>query len=144
MTQEQEPIKIIIPVEEETPLVPERTGPDVKGTVTRAGKTAVKTTVGAVKKAWQSEPRRKVTGSVMRGAAAVASKSGRFVGDKVAQAAEKQARERVMAVQTRLKETDWKQEAKRSTAGGLRWLSQKLARLAQKFASGEEKAASGG
>ena len=74
-----------------------------------------------------------MTRGVARGTAKVAGKTSRFVSEKVAQAAERQARERVTAVQTRLQETDWKAEAKKGTAQGLHWLSERLSRLATKI-----------
>ena len=133
MTQEQEILKIEIPVEEETPFVPDQPRPDVKAKAVEVGKTAVSATARTAKKAWDSEPRRKVTRGVARGTAKVAGKTSRFVSEKVAQAAERQARERVTAVQTRLQETDWKAEAKKGTAQGLHWLSERLSRLAAKI-----------
>lgn len=133
MTQEQEILKIEIPVEEETPFVPERPRSDVKAKAVAAGKTAVSATAHTAQKAWDSEPRRKVTRSVARGTAKVAGKTSKFVTEKVAQAAERQARERATAVQTRIRETDWKAEAKSGTARSLNWLSQRLSQLAAKI-----------
>lgn len=133
MTQEQEILKIEIPVEEETPFVAEQPRPDVKAKAQEIGKTAVSTTARTAKRAWDSEARRKVTRGVARGTAKVAGKTGHFVSEKVAQAAERQARERVTAVQTRLKEIDWKTEAQKGTVRGLHWLSDRLARLAAKI-----------
>lgn len=132
MNQEQEILKIEIPVEEEPPFVPEagRARRDVKGMAARAGKTAVKATARTAKRAWNSAPRRKVTRGVVKGTTAVTRKSGRLLSEKVAQTAERQARERVTAVQTRIQETDWKAEAKNGTARGLHWLSDRLAWLA--------------
>lgn len=133
MTQEQDILKIEIPVEEEAPFVPEPAGSDVKGKVVAAGKTAVTATTRTAKKAWDSEPRRKVTRGVAKGTAKAVGKTSKFVGEKVGQAAERQARERVTAVQTRIKETDWKTEAKSASARSLRWLSDRLSRLAAKI-----------
>lgn len=133
MTQEQDILKIEIPVEEETPFVPEQPRPGVKAKVADVGKTAVSATARTAKRAWDSEPRRKVTQGVVRGTTKAAGKTSKFVSEKVAQAAEKQARERVTAVQTRLKETDWKAEAKSGTARSLQWLSNRLARLAARI-----------
>jgi hypothetical protein len=133
MTQKQEILKIEIPVEEETPLIPEQSRPDVRAKAVSAGKTAVSATAHTAKKVWDSEPRRKITRGVARGTAKAANKAGHFVSEKVAPTAERQARERVTAVQTRLKETDWKAEAKSGTARSLHWLSERLARLAAKI-----------
>lgn len=125
----QEPIKIEI-AEKETPFIPESSRPNIKTKAAQAGKTIASKTAKTAQKAWQSEPRRKVTRGVAKGATAVASKSGRFLSEKVAQTAERQARERAAAVQTRIRETDWKAEAKSGTVKSLRWLSERLARLA--------------
>ena len=135
MIQEQEPIKIEIPVEEETPFVPEHEGrgSNAKAKAAQVGKSVASTTARTVRKAWDSESRRKVTRGVAQGATTVASKGGRFVSEKVAQAAERQAREQVTAVQTRVKETDWKAEAKNGTAQSLRWLSHRLSCLAARL-----------
>lgn len=133
MTQEPKILKIEIPVEEETPFVPEQPRSNVKTKAVQAGRTAVSATARTAHKAWDSEPRRKVTRGVARGTAKVASKTGKFVSEKVAQAAERQARERVTAVQTRIQETDWKAEAKNGTARSLNWLSKRLSRLAAKI-----------
>lgn len=133
MTKEQDILKIEIPVEEEAPFVPERPRPDVKEKVKAAGKTAVSATAHTAKKAWDSEPRRKVTRSVARGTAKVVGKSSQFVSEKVGQAVERQARERATAVQTRIKETNWKAEAQTGAARSLNWLSQRLARLAARI-----------
>ncbi len=118
---EQEPIKIVIKEDEAAPFVPENGGRDVKG---RVGE--------AAKKAWRSEARKKVTRGVRKGAAAVAAKGGQAAQAAVVQRAEDQARQRVERAKTRIRETDWKAEAKTGTGRGLRWLSQKLARLAER------------
>lgn len=133
MTQEQEILKIEIPVEEETPFIPERPRSDVKAKAVAAGKTAVSATARTAQKAWDSEPRRKVTRGVARGTARAAGKTSKFVSEKVVQAAERQARERATAVQTRIQETDWKAEAKNGTVRSLNWLSERLSRLVAKI-----------
>jgi hypothetical protein len=133
MAQEHEILKIEIPVEEETPFVPERPRPNVKVTVKEAGKTAVSAAAHAAKKVWNSEPRRKVTRGAARGTAKIVGKSSQFVGQKVGEVVEKQARDRATAVQTRIKETDWKTEVQTGTAHSLNWLSQRLAGLAARL-----------
>ena len=126
--QEQEPIIIIIE-DEETPLVPEKRGVDVKAKAGAAGQQVAATTRQAAAKAWDSEPRKKVTGGIKKGATAVAAKGGQIMAD----AAEKQAKKQAEAVQVKIKETDWKAEAKTGTANGLRWLSEKVSVLADRF-----------
>ena len=128
----QEPIKIEIS-EEEAPFMPESRRLNVKTKATQAGKIIASQTAQTARKVWNSTPRRKVTRGVAKGATAVAGKSSRFISEKIAQTAERRAREGVTAVQTRLRETDWKAEAKGGTANGLRWLSERLARLAARI-----------
>ncbi|MCA9933590.1 MAG: hypothetical protein H6662_08155 [Ardenticatenaceae bacterium] len=136
------PIKIIIPPEEddtavpiieEPPLVPERTPLSAK-TKRAAGKMG-KLTFKTAKKAWNTEARRKVTRGLRKGTTAVAAKGAEVVGKQVRKTAEKQAKERAAAVQTRLRETDWKAEAQTGMAKGLRWLSERLAALANRMKS---------
>ena len=50
----------------------------------------------------------------------------------------RRSREAVTAVQTRIKETDWKEEARQGTVRGLQWLSQQLAHLADRFSPAEK------
>lgn len=142
MTKEQDVLKIEIPVEEEATFVPERPRSDVKTKMKEAGKMAVSATAQTAKKAWNSEPRRKVTRGVARGTAKVVGKSSQFVGEKIGQAVERQARERATAVQTRIKETDWKAEAKTGAVRSLNWLSQRLSRLAARINTPRPKDAS--
>lgn len=135
MADEEIPIKIVIPVEEETPFVPERPRPGAAEQMGQAGKQVTETAKSVAQKAWRSEARRKMTVGVKRGAAAVTAKGAQLVQDKVVAAAEQQARETVTAAQTRLRETDWQLVAKRETAKGLRWLSRQAARLAERLAA---------
>ncbi len=136
------PIKILIPEEEdattipvveEPPLVPEvpggRSGARARQAAKKIGKGAGK----AARRVWRSEARRKVTRGMRKGATAAAAKGTEVIGNQVRQTAERQAQERVTAVQTRLRETDWKEEAKTGTAKGLHWLSQRLSSLAARL-----------
>ncbi len=133
MTNEEIPIKILIPVEEELPLVAEKTRPDVKGAASKAGQQIARTAKQATKKVWQSNARKKVTGCVKRGATAVAAKGAQVMHDTVVKTAEKQAKERATAVQTRIKETDWKEASKAGVVNTLRWMSHKLGQLAERL-----------
>ncbi len=142
---EEIPIKILVPEEEATtipvveerPLVPEVPG-GRSGFRSRAGararQAAKKTGQGAGKAArriWRSEARRKITRGVGKGATAVAAKGTQVIDRQVRKTAERQAQ----AVQTRLRETDWKAEAKTGAAKGLRWLSQQFSSLAARLTS---------
>ncbi len=141
------PIKIIVPPEtdaevipvlEEAPLLAERpsrsTGAQVKQTAVAAGQQVA----NAAQKAWRTEARRKVTRGLKRGTTAAAAKGSKLVQDKVVAAAERQAREQAAAVQTRLKEMDWKAEAQTGAAKTLRWLSARLSSLAARLTPTKE------
>ncbi len=141
MQEERDYLKIEIPVEEDAPFVPEQAGTSrVKESAGRlaesagnAGRQVTETAVSTAKKAWQSDARKKVTNEVKRGASTVAGKTARVVQDKMVKTAEEQAKAQYEAMQTRVRETDWKHEAQSGTARGLRWLSQKFAELAERF-----------
>ncbi|MCB8967187.1 MAG: hypothetical protein H6665_01060 [Ardenticatenaceae bacterium] len=142
MTNEQ-PIKIIIPPEEdaaveEPVLVPERPSRNPSPQVKQVAGAAGKQVVGVAKKAWDTDARRKVTGGMKRGATAVAAKGTKLVQDKVVETAERQAREQAAAMQTRIKETDWKAEAQSGTAKALQWLSTSLSNLAARLTPAKE------
>ncbi len=131
MANPEEPIRIVIE-EEDLPLVPDkpaRSAPDLKAQAEKVGQKAGE----VAQKAWDSDSRRKVTDSVKHGVSTVANKSTKAVGTKVAEVVEQQTREQVNALQNRVQETDWKEEARKGTVSGLRWLSAQLARLADRF-----------
>lgn len=134
MTQEHEPGRIVITEEDVAPFVAEKPAAGLREQADRMTQQVSDT----ARQAWESETRRKVTGKVREGVATVATKSSQLVRDKVSEAAERQAREAVTAVQTRIKETDWKEEARQGTVRGLQWLSQQLARLADRFSPAEK------
>jgi len=138
MTEEQTPIIIVIPEEEEIPFVPERPGSDVQGKTSKIGKRVTETAGMTIKKAKQSKVWEKTTRSLKRGANSIMTKGGRFVGDKIAEVTERQAREKATAVRTRIQSVDWKQEAKTGTAKGLRWLSNSLSKMAERFTPVEQ------
>jgi hypothetical protein len=140
MTQDQEPIRIVI-TEEDLPLVPEdkpRRGPDVAGAAKNAAAGAGQAAGSAAKKVWDSEPRRKVTGSVSRGVTAVTAKSSKAIANKVGETIEAQTRRQVEAMQSRAQEVDWKEEAQKGAATGLQWLSQQVSELADRFTPAEK------
>lgn len=125
MNDEQTHLKIEIPVEDDSPFVPEQSRTAVDAIKSQAAKTA--------KRAWHSNLRKKAAGGMKRGAAAVAVKSQKVVQERMVKAAEQQARRQTEALKTKLRETDWQQEARQGSANGLRWLSAKLAKLAERF-----------
>lgn len=134
MRQEHEPGRIVITDEDVAPFVTEKPATGLREQADRVTQQVSDT----ARQAWESEARRKVTGKVREGVSTVANKSSQLVRDKVSEAAERQARATVTAVQTRIKETDWKEEARQGTVRGLKWLSQQLARLADRFTPAEK------
>lgn len=132
---EQEPIKIIIPVEEEPPLKAERV-PSGPGTVARdSGRRAAVVAKALAEKAWNSDAGRKAARKLQE----ASDRGVRYVGTRAADAAEQQAKQTAAAVQERIKDTDWQQEAKVGLVGGLKWLSSQLAEAAQRVGPGEPK-----
>ncbi|MCP4422506.1 MAG: hypothetical protein GY805_38340, partial [Chloroflexi bacterium] len=73
------------------------------------------------------------------GVTAVAVKSQKVVQERMVKTAEEKARQQTEALKTKLRETDWQHEAKHGTANGLRWLSTKLAELAERFTTNEHR-----
>lgn len=117
-------------------------GKRAKTAAGQAGRTAGSAVAAAARKAWQSEGRKKVTGAAGRGVKKAAAKGGRVVQEAVveraARAAEEEARQQVTAVRQRARETDWKQAAQSGAVRGLRWLSDKLDKLAGRFTPQEK------
>lgn len=135
MSEDKEYLKIEIPVEEDPPLVPEQPGPTALST----GVDAVKDqAASAAKQVWDSDLRKKATGGLKKGATAVAAKGQQVVQDHMVKAAEEKARQQTEALKTKIRETDWQAEAKQGTAKGLRWLSEQLSKLAERFTPKEE------
>jgi hypothetical protein len=114
MNQEHKPDRLVITNEDVAPFVAERPASGLR------------------------EQADRVADKVQEGVATVVNRGGQLVRDKISQAAEQQARATATAVQNRIRETDWKEEAKRETARGLQWLSQQLAQLAERFGPKEK------
>lgn len=134
------PIKILIPPEEEQtaitvvvepPLVPEIPGGRSRARARQAAKKVSQGAGQVARRAWRSDARRRVTGGIGRGATAVAAKGTQVIDRQVRKTAERQAQ----AVQTRLRETDWKTAARTGAAKGLQWLSQRFSSLAARLAA---------
>lgn len=130
---EQEPIKIVIPVEEDPPLKAEQQKTNVGNLAKSTGLKAAAAAKVAAEKAWQSETGRKAARKLQD-----ASDRGiRYVGTRMADTAEQQAKQTAAAMQQRIKETDIQNEAKVGLVSGLRWLSGQLAELAQRMGPDE-------
>lgn len=130
----QEPIKIVIPVEEETPLKVERPSTDPKAAAGDAGRKVAGAVKDAAAKAWDTDTRRKMSAKVGE----ITDKSVRYVGTRMADTAEQQTRQTVSSVQERVKQIDWEQEAKDGLSNGLKWLSGRLAELAERVMPDDE------
>ena len=131
---EQEPIKIVIPIEEETPMQVERPSTDPKAVATDAGRKVAGAAKDAAAKAWDTDARRKVSAKLGE----VTDKGVRYVGTRMADTAEQQTRQTVNAMQERVKQTDWEQEAKNGLSTGLKWLSTRIADLAERVIPDDE------
>ena len=123
----QEPIKIEI-LEEDIPATAEE-----RNLKREIGERVAKTAVSTGKKVWQSETRKKVTRSLGKGATAVAAKGSQIVQERVVKAAEERAKAQLEATKERIRQTDWKAEAKKGLSASLRWISQKLSALSEKY-----------
>jgi hypothetical protein len=70
--------------------------------------------------------------------AGVTSRGAEAVRDKVGEAVQAQSKATADAIETRLREIDWKDEAQKGAEGGLRWLSKRLEELAEKLRAGKQ------
>lgn len=132
MSDEKTYLKVEIPVEDETPFVPEQPQPTAADAVKAQA-------ANVAQQVWDSELRKKATRGMKRGATKIAAKGQQMLKERMVQAAEQQARQQTEAIKTKIKETDWQYEAKQGTANGLRWLSAQLSKLAKRFTPKEEK-----
>jgi hypothetical protein len=130
---EQEPLKIIIPVEEEPPMKSEHLQTGAGEVTKNAGRKAAVAAKAAAEKAWQSETGRKAAKKLQE----TGDRGIRYVGTRMADTAEQQAKQTAASVQQRIKETDIQQEAKVGLVSGLRWLSAQLSELASRVGPGE-------
>ena len=128
---EETRLKIEVPMEDETVYKPEKPTTTAKDAAKQTGKTVATTAVSA----WQSDTRKKVTKPIRRGITAVTVKTGLAIQHQISQVVEKKLQEEKQAVQTRIQETDWTAEAKKGTAKGFNWLSQKANALSDRLKS---------
>ncbi|CUS04499.2 protein of unknown function [Candidatus Promineifilum breve] len=70
--------------------------------------------------------------------AGVTSRGAEAVRDKVGEAVQAQSKATADAIEARLREIDWKDEAQKGAEGGLRWLSKRLEELAEKLRAGKQ------
>jgi hypothetical protein len=127
---EQEPIKIVIPVEEEDPpLKVEKSASGAKTAAYDASKRIAGLAKDAAQRAAQSEAGRKAAAKFQE----ATDRGVRAVGTRMADTAEDQARQTMEVMQDRLKQTDWEKEAKTGLASGLQWVSGQLGELSERF-----------
>jgi hypothetical protein len=125
---EQEPIRIIIH-DEDVPLKADKGTANNASIAKDASKKLAVVAKDAAQKAWKSDSGRKVAKKLQE-----ATDSGvRYMGTRVADAAEAQAKQRAADVQNRIKETDWQVEAKSGLVTGMKWLSGQIGELAQRL-----------
>ncbi len=74
----------------------------------------------------------KLTRKVADSAAEVTSRSADAAREKMGEVIQAQSKATADAIEARLREVDWKQEAQKGAEGGLRWLSRRLDDLAGK------------
>ena len=131
---EQEPIRIVIQ-EEDLPMKVEREISSPKAVARDTGRKAAGAAKVVAAKAWNSDAGRTAAKKLQE----VSDRGIRYVGTRMADAAEEQAKQTASAVQERFKETDWQAEAKVGLVGGLKWLSAQVSELAERVGPGEPK-----
>jgi hypothetical protein len=131
---EQEPIRIVIQ-EEDLPMKVERETSAPKAVARDTGRKAAVVAKMAADKAWNSDAGRAAAKKLQE----VSDRGIRYVGTRMADAAEEQAKQTASAVQERIKETDWQEEAKVGLVGGLKWLSAQVSELAERVGPGDPK-----
>lgn len=143
MTKQDEEIIIIEILDEEEDT--QSTDKDAKGRRLDVKSAAARASQGvgqAAQQAWDSDARKTVTGGVKKGVAkgttAVAAKSAQFLHEHMVKAAEEQAKQQAANLQTKVRETDWRAEAGKGAAAGLRWASAQVGKLASRLAASPE------
>lgn len=129
---EKEPLKITLEDlgEEEKPAVPE---PERSKLLEGAAGVGQKVS-GAVK-----DSATRVAQKIADTTSEATSRSAEAVRDKVSETIQAQSRATAEAVETRLREIDWKGEAQKGAEEGLRWLSRRFEDLAEKLRDEEKK-----
>jgi hypothetical protein len=132
MTKHQEPLKIEIPVEDETAAKPE--GRDITGELRNLGQQFAST----LEAAWNSQERVRVEGEIREGMKLFADEVGRVVTNVRESAAAQKVREEAEGIKHKVEETEVSNKARNGIAQGLNWLSQELGKLAEKFTPAEK------
>ncbi len=108
---------------------PERGRDGVLGSVEQVGQRVA----GAVK-----ESTARVAHKIADTTTEATSRGAEAVRDKMGETIQAQSKATADAIETRLREVNWKGEAQKGAEGGLRWLSQRLDDLAEKLRAGKE------
>lgn len=132
MTKLQEPIKIEIPVEEETAVKAE--GRDIANELRNLGQQFAST----LEAAWHSQERVRVEGEIREGMKQFADEVGRVLNNVRESAAAQKVREEASEIKSKVEDTEVTKKARNGVAQGLSWLSQELGKLAEKFTPAEK------
>ena len=135
MTNNQDPIKIDIPVEDDNETTSSsKEGVDIAGELRKLGKQFADT----IEAAWSSEERQRVEGEIREGMSNFADELGKLFKDVKESSAAQRVRSEAETVKSKVDEAEVGRKAKASLAKGLGWLSEELGKLADKFTPAEK------
>ena len=132
MTNQQEPLKIEIPVEEETAAQADQR--DLTSELRNLGKQFAST----LEAAWKSEERVRVEGEIREGVKQFADEVGRVLNNVRESAAAQKVREEAQDLKHKVDEAEVSKKARNGIAQGLSWLSEELGKLAQRLGPAEK------
>lgn len=132
MSNQQEPLKIEIPVEEEN-AKPESGVADVASELRNLGKQFANT----LQTAWNSSERQKMEGEIKEGLKFFADEVGKVFNEVKESPAAQKVREEASEIRTKVDGSDLGKKAREGMAQGLGWLSRELSKLAERFTSPE-------
>lgn len=133
---DKEPLKITLDdleaeqAEPEAPAAPPEETSRLRAQAEEAGRQVA----GSVK-----ETAGKLSQKIAAGAADVTSRSTEAAREKMGEVIQAQSKATADAIEARLRQVDWKQEAQKGAEGGLRWLSKRIDELAGKLAEAPAK-----
>lgn len=119
------------PVEPEAPLTAEQPSSRVRAQAEQIGRQVSGTVKGTADK---------ITQKIADSAAEATSRSAEAAREKMGELIQTQTKATADAIEAKVREIDWKQEAQKGAEGGLRWLSQRLDDLAGRLGEAEPKA----
>lgn len=132
MTNQQEPLKIEIPVEEETAAQADQR--DLTSELRNLGKQFAST----LEAAWKSEERVRVEGEIREGVKQFADEVGRVLNTVRESSAAQKVREEAQDLKHKVDEAEVSKKARNGIAQGLSWLSEELGKLAQRLTPAEK------